>query len=258
MSPTCYPSSMTNIKGKHSEILSGLQSLIDAVQPFKERYFAFITANPCADIPIVPWYSVEDVEDHDYLAGLTSFSHEHYSMELSISYLNDDSDITTDNLGGIVFSAEHEYIRDGLICDDSRFFPIPYEYFTNPEAWEEEILKRVKARNELAEAVAREIFPTMPADVVKSAYYILDETMEIDVNDQEVYIESMFLIVNLNTDLLIQAGEPGNWNAYGQDKIFLNTTTGDIELNAGTGALKVVHSGLKNTFDMSEWSSRIG
>lgn len=252
VSSSCYSSTMTNIKGKHLEILADLQSLTEMIEPFKERYFAFINANPCEDIPIVPWYTVESVENDDYVSsvprGKTSLSLEHYSMEFSVNNIEYFDSGSSSNQG-VSFMAEHQYILEGAICDDSRFFTIPYEYFTDPETWEAEVLKRVKTRNELAATVARAIFPNVPAEVVQTAYYLLDETIEIDVNDQEVFVESLYLMVALDVNLLPQEGEPGYQNLYGQNNVFLNTETGTIE---------IVRTVLDKTLDMSPWFSRIG
>lgn len=241
---------MTNFKEKHFKLLSDIQSLYNAAEPLKERYHAFISANPCEDLAIVPWYTVEEAEGYDYLGnpiGKVKLSVKSYALELPELPLweLDYNDFKTHaESKGITYQTERNYIDENVICDDSRFFTIPYEYFHDPEQWEAEVLTRIQTRNEIVAEVARVLYPEISFKTAPEGYYLMDDTVEIDVNGQEVYLEMVFLEVTFGTDQLPQEGEPGYRKLNCKNSFYLNTETGDLDTNDEV---------LPNAIDMSRW-----
>lgn len=183
----------------YNEIVDEMRAYAKEMEPVKDRFYDFISENNCSDLPMVPGYALRDYLTYYFDDG-TSESRLVPKEKFRLTFpqfpeLNTQDSFADENLiEGAIYEAEIV----GYDYSDYRSFVIPNEYITDPDGWEEEVLKQIEVREMVADLVASQLFPDSPKEIREDCYFAMDEEEE---NPQ--------LIVTFNSALLPKEGEPG-------------------------------------------------
>lgn len=135
---------MKPVPNTFSSVVNVVKEYAQAMEPYKNRYYKFISENQCFNIPNVPPY---DITSGIYgNRNSTPLSVNHFTLDFpafphvlyySKSFL--DNDLKGPVYGTIIYENGEE---------DYRSFTIPESYLQDPDAWEAEVLEHIKDRDE--------------------------------------------------------------------------------------------------------------
>ncbi|MBC9704514.1 MAG: hypothetical protein H9W81_05775 [Enterococcus sp.] len=208
----------------YGRLVNEMKEYAQRMEPYKKRFYKFISENPCSDIQMVPFYNIESETIYDYNSDVVKtipLKVNSFNLDFpSFPHVLNQPENVLNNIEGAVYQAE---IRD---YDDVEYrsFIIPDAYMEDPSAWEAEVLKRIEIRENLADMVIKRLFPNAPAEVKISSIY--------SINEADPWIEKKLttdrLIIRLNTELLPKKNEPNFVNLDSWGNIFLHLETGDV------------------------------
>lgn len=162
----------------YTQLVAGLREYIEATKPLKERFYKFIAANQCSDIPGIPEYRITDSEGFDSGGDYgvpTPLPVESYQLDfqyyLSSMYPQEENDSApTTPLGALYQNITYDYEYNTVYE-----FIIPEAYMEDPDAWEADALKRIEARERLAALVMKTVLPEPSSLDPTSAYYTTND-----------------------------------------------------------------------------------
>ncbi|MBC9704512.1 MAG: hypothetical protein H9W81_05765 [Enterococcus sp.] len=225
---------MTNTKQNHENMLSVINSFYEEIAPLRERFYNFITQNPCKDISVVP--------DHDFLK-LTSgeetkepvLALDEFHLELPALPVWKNPYVVSSapepEPRGVFFTAEIELNEDYM---EERYFTVPYEYFDGPDAWETDVLARINRKNALAWEVIEAVYPGAPKEIMKNSVI------------QRLTVDKPQLFINLQWDVVKANGSINPLKTGLLATLGLDLKTGDVY------AQRVLHQ--RAGIDMTRWN----
>lgn len=121
-----------------TELVSGYKKFAKELEPYRDRFYAFITENDLTIIDPYGFYVGHGVYQ-SYFPDVSNF-------ELSLN--SDDS----------IYFHYDESSYDGM---ESYFFTIPFEYLSNPDGWEARILATLDGYQRIVDEAYESIAPGM-------------------------------------------------------------------------------------------------
>lgn len=225
------PITISSVKPKmptYGQLIKEMKEYARGMEPYKKRFYKFISENSCSDIPMVPSHHI--TPETIYSANgdviktipvrVSTYNLDFPSFPSSPDSQNKSNDVL-DSIEGAPYRAEIYNYQDDI---DYRTFVIPDAYMENPSAWEEEVLRLIEIRESIADAVIKAVFPNAPKEAKKESLY----TFDINAPTLNMEKSTERILIRLNPEFLPKEGEPYYQALYGANSLFVTLATGEV------------------------------
>lgn len=208
----------------YRQLVNEMKEYAQAMEPYKERFHKFISANPCSDIPMVPNYDIHADTIYDIQGNAVKIipvSVSDYNLEFPTFTNSKNPNNEQDTAEGALYQAEIYNYHDDV---EYRFFILPDAYVEDPDAWEKEVLRLSEIRESIADAAIKAVLPNAPKEAKKESLYTFD------INDPLPDVEKGpdRILIRLNPEYLPAKGEPNYQALYSYNSLFVTLATGEV------------------------------